>query len=298
MAPVAQNKVALREGLKIVRKVIARDGKTGLTTAEIFRLAIREPPPPTYGEAIQTVRETYSITDDAAPEATYGRAGRRRIPPPSPPNPRHPVRSISFLKHRILPIILGERYVQRFREKRLIEQSVEEVKPARGTKQPQPQQVQVMKPPIETVVYMWRATRPPARDVEKAVSAPQPAAFKAGDYDCSHMKASKRKARRLRDELAAKRAELDARRKALRTEARRKVEREVLTKKRAEGRALHEEAERAGLEAKERRRKEWEAKNPKLAREAARLREEFLKRLGRDTPPKQPVVASQKKLRA
>ncbi|KAJ7089323.1 hypothetical protein B0H15DRAFT_283013 [Mycena belliarum] len=281
MAPAAQNSVALREGLKIVRKVIARDAKTGLSTAQIFRLAVRESPPPTYGLALESVREKYAdvMPDPAVAVTQYGRAGRRRVPPPGPPNPRHPVRSISFLKHRILPIILGERYVQRTREKRVVDQTpAEEARAVRGKRQEQ-QSTTPAKPPPELTVYLWKATRPPAHEPPVKV---EPVTYKGDDYDFSHMKPAKRKARRARIELSFKRMELDTRRKAKRTEVRRKIEREERERLRAAGRALHEAAERAGLEAKAARRKAWEAANPKLAREAARVRAEEQKRLGLD----------------
>ncbi|KAJ7098354.1 hypothetical protein C8R44DRAFT_888977 [Mycena epipterygia] len=254
-APVAHNGAAVREGLKIVRKVIARDAKTGLTSAEVYRLAIKEPPPPSYAAEIK------SSEDVSPPEIKYGKAGRRRIPGPTPPHPRHPIRSLSFLKHVILPMMKGEMSVQKFREKRLVVQTKAKSQPARGSKQQQQQQQQQVTTdtsavPVETIVYLWRARKPPPR-VEKP-APPRP----PNVYDYSHMKASKRKAHKARIELAAKREMLSTKSKNLRTEAREKRERELRAVRLAKGRALHEVAEREGLARKALRRAEWEKRNP------------------------------------
>ncbi|KAJ7723418.1 hypothetical protein B0H16DRAFT_1895848 [Mycena metata] len=264
LAQASHNKAALSEGLKIVRKVIARDAKKiGLSTTELYKLSIREPPPPTYSRSI-AAREEHD--EDTVPEVKYGKAGRRRAAPPVPPHPRHPVRSISFLKHSILPIIEGEQYVRHIRETRLVTRAADKSRPApRGSKQ-QPASA-ARGSPVETMVWLWRSATPPKR-VEKP-PVPRPPIV----YDCSHMKASKRKAHRTRDELAAKRAELQERRDKLKAEARHKVEVERRTIRRTEGRARHQAEERAALSVKEERRKQWEQKNPLLAKAFAAERE-------------------------
>ncbi|KAJ7033184.1 hypothetical protein C8F04DRAFT_1396219 [Mycena alexandri] len=264
LAQAGHNKAALSEGLKIVRKVIARDAKKiGLSTTELYKLSIREPPPPSYSRSIAS-REEHD--DDTVPESKYGKAGRRRTPPPTPPHPRHPIRSISFLKHSILPIIKGEQCVRHIRETRLVTR-VDKSRPApRGSKQQQPVSA-ARGVPIETMVWLWRSANPPKR-VEKP-PVPRPPIV----YDFSHMKASKRKAHRARDELAAKRAELQERREKLKADARHKVELERRAIRRTEGRARHQEEERAALLVKEERRKRWEQKNPLLAKAFADERE-------------------------
>ncbi|KAJ7731162.1 hypothetical protein DFH07DRAFT_847816 [Mycena maculata] len=263
-ARVAHDKAAVREGLKIVRKVIARDAvKSGLTTTEIYKLALKENAAPTFARTLPTEE------DDSPKETQYGKAGRRRIPPPEPPHPRHPVRSISFLKHKLLPIIEGERHVRHLRETRMVFHSVPSMKPreARGGKQ---QQAAAPKAavPVEATVWLWRAMRPPKQAAKPP--APRPPIV----YDYSHMKASKRKAHRAREELAAKRAVLHERREKLRSEARWKVDSVQRAERRAEARARHEAAEKAGLVEKERRRAAWEARNPQMARALAKNRAE------------------------
>ncbi|KAJ7931187.1 hypothetical protein B0H13DRAFT_1959375 [Mycena leptocephala] len=257
LAQAAHHKAAVSEGLRIVRKVIARDAvKTGLSTTDLYKLALKEPPPPTFALTIPSEEE------DSVPELKYGKTGRSRIAPPSPPHPRHPVRSISFLKHHLLPIIEGERCVRHVREKRLVVQSKKDKpRPARGQTQQGATHTPVT--PVETTVWLWQATRPPLRVVKP--TPPRPPTV----YDCSHMKASKRKAHRERLELAEKRAVLRSRREQLRKDLRRKAERENDASKRVEARLRHEAAEKAGLAEKERRRIRWEEKNAILVKKLA-----------------------------
>ncbi|KAJ7885117.1 hypothetical protein B0H14DRAFT_3432059 [Mycena olivaceomarginata] len=274
LAQTAQNKAAVREGLKIVRKVIARDAaKTPLSTAALYRLAVREAPPPSYALSIPSPED-----EGAQKELGYGRSGRKRVPGPTAPHPRHPVRSISFLKHNILPIIVGERAVQHVRETRLVAAQSKGSRTAtstatqtRGAKGANPAQV-------ETMVWLWQAMTPPSRAAAaaKAKANPAPPPAKADNYDFSHMKQAKRKAHRLRIELAAKYAGLAARRNALKTEARRKVEKEREVVRKAEGRVRHEREEREALARKAERRARWEKANPVAAKalKVARQREE------------------------
>jgi hypothetical protein len=81
----AQNKFALREGLKIVRKVVATNpSPTGFTTAELFKLSIKEPVPLEYQYEKLPLRT-----------ATCGKGGKQRFPEPAPPRPDHPIKSIT-----------------------------------------------------------------------------------------------------------------------------------------------------------------------------------------------------------
>ncbi|KAK7046866.1 hypothetical protein R3P38DRAFT_2607960 [Favolaschia claudopus] len=268
LAQAAHNKAAVREGLKIVRKVIARDAvKTPLSTATIYKLAVREPPPPTFALTIPESDETTQVE--------YLKSGRRRTPAPNPPHPRHPVRSLSFLKHSLLPIIAGERRVQHVRETRLVvHQSKAEQKAAaaRGNKQPTPSTKKSAEP-VQTMVWLWQATKPPSRVVKPTESV------RTNVYDYSHMKASKRKAHKARLELAEKRAELEARRKLRKLQTRREADRKVNAEKREEAKLRHQEEERAGLLRKAERRKRWETSNPILAKALAKKKAEDAQRL-------------------
>lgn len=49
LARHAHHQTALREGLKIVRKIVAENSPSpGFTTAELFKLAVKEHPPPDF----------------------------------------------------------------------------------------------------------------------------------------------------------------------------------------------------------------------------------------------------------
>ncbi|KAJ7253664.1 hypothetical protein B0H12DRAFT_1233547 [Mycena haematopus] len=281
LAQAAHNKVAIGEGLKIVRKVIARDAvKTPLSTADLYKRVLREAPPPTFSSTIT------SEDDESVPATKYGKSGRRRIPAPAPPHPRHPVRSMSFLKRTLLPIIAGERCVKHVRETRLVTQSKVDSK-ARSARGGAKQQAaaNTSAETVETLIWLWQASKPPPRVEKPAPPAPPYV------YDFSHMKASKRKARRQRLELAEKRAELQARRDSLKVEAQRKAKREIQVVKRAEGRLRHQAEEEAALARKAERRKRWEASNPTLAKALAKQQVEAAQRLA-------PIMPPSKKLRA
>ncbi|KAJ7255239.1 hypothetical protein C8J57DRAFT_1345834 [Mycena rebaudengoi] len=251
LARVAHEKAALREGLRIVRTVIARDAKgsgPGLTTSELYKRALKEPPLPTFSETLPAEDE------DASSEATkYGRTGRKRIPPPVPPHPRHPISSLSFLKHRILPHIEGEHSAARVRETRVTFHAVAPQANQRPGKRPsKAKEPEVRMVPIEKKVMLWRAQRavPP-----RAKPPPPPL---PNVYDCSHMKASKRKAHKARDELVVKRALLVAKREKLQAASQIEVQRERQKVLRAAARARHEAEVAAALVERERKRKVWE----------------------------------------
>ena len=81
----AHNQTALREGLNIVRKVVASNPyPNGFTTAELFKLLAKEPPPPDF-KALKLPSRMVS----------HARNGSKRIPAPAPPRPNHPIKSMT-----------------------------------------------------------------------------------------------------------------------------------------------------------------------------------------------------------
>lgn len=84
----AQNKSALREGLKIVRKVVATNPyPAGFTTAELYKLAVKEPVPSDFHyEKLPLQRPS------------LGKGGKQRIPEPAPPRPDHPIKSMTCVE--------------------------------------------------------------------------------------------------------------------------------------------------------------------------------------------------------
>ncbi|KAJ7138438.1 hypothetical protein C8R43DRAFT_1019081 [Mycena crocata] len=285
VAQAARNKAAVSEGLRIVRKVIARDavGK-GLSTAELYKRSIREPPPPSYA---RTLEENPLHIPNELVLGKYLKSGRRRLPPSLPPHPRHPIRSVSFLKHRLLPMIAGERLVQHVSEKRIMHQPTLDAKSrSRASKQEATSSTSAA--PVETTVWLWQAARPPVPAVNPAVKSrpPRPPIV----YDFSHMKPSKRKAHRARQELAEKYALLRSRREAIKAEARKKEEIELRAARKAQNKIIHDAAEKIGLAEKERRRKVYEEKMAKAAR---KLQKKLEKEQSKKpiSPPKQAQAA-------
>ncbi|RDB27620.1 hypothetical protein Hypma_003803 [Hypsizygus marmoreus] len=103
-----QNQIALREGLKIIRNVMdANPSETGWTTAELFKLAIKQPPPPDYKPEIRTRKPIYD------------KKGNQIKIEVDPPHPEHPVKSVKFLKRSILPVLEGCKEIKMMRAQRI-----------------------------------------------------------------------------------------------------------------------------------------------------------------------------------
>ncbi|KAJ3820318.1 hypothetical protein F5880DRAFT_977795 [Lentinula raphanica] len=92
--------LVISQSLSIIRKLLATEQfkQAGLTTAEMYRLALKEAPPPNFEKYVHEHRDT---------EIRYTKSGQRKTPPPSPPHMDHPIRSMRFLKSQILPILEG-----------------------------------------------------------------------------------------------------------------------------------------------------------------------------------------------
>jgi hypothetical protein len=89
----AHNLTALREGLKIVRKVVASNPyPAGFTTAELFKLVSKESPPADF-KALKLPHRPVSAKNAI-----------KRVPVPSPPRPNHPIKSMTCV--RIVAIFL------------------------------------------------------------------------------------------------------------------------------------------------------------------------------------------------
>lgn len=152
-----------RHGLEIVRKLVSTNPE-GLTTKEIFALALKEKPP-------------VSFKYEALPLAPvkYGASGHLRQPAPLPPHPEHPIRSVrcvlypnnrassmfmksnSYLKQAILPVLEGKNEVKLFRilrEHVINQPHSKDTNTGKGKKKSQ-----AAPPPPETRVkhaYVWK----------------------------------------------------------------------------------------------------------------------------------------------
>jgi hypothetical protein len=123
-----QNTSAIREGLRMARKVFANEqiSASGLTTSELYRLMLKEKP--AEGFVVYDVKKNVLGFDRDA-----GQPGGKKLPP-VPAHPEHPIRSMryeyfavlymsytntsyssnlsSFLKHQVLPIMKGNKEIR------------------------------------------------------------------------------------------------------------------------------------------------------------------------------------------
>lgn len=85
---LAQNRTALREGLKIVRRIVATNpSPAGLTTAELYKLALKEDVPTDFK----------ALPLPHAPSIPLNSRGKNlRKPFPVAPHPEHPIKSMSY----------------------------------------------------------------------------------------------------------------------------------------------------------------------------------------------------------
>ncbi|KAF8881780.1 hypothetical protein BD779DRAFT_1545266 [Infundibulicybe gibba] len=103
------NRSAVQEGLKIVRRVVsANQNPNGLTTAEIFKFAIKEEIPVGFKHELSSIRSTIP---------SNGKGQKSALP--MPPHPEHPIKSMSFLKKSILPILEGHKELEIVRTARI-----------------------------------------------------------------------------------------------------------------------------------------------------------------------------------
>ncbi|GLB39197.1 hypothetical protein LshimejAT787_0603590 [Lyophyllum shimeji] len=111
-----QKQLAINEGVKIIRNIVkTTPAPTGFTTQELYKLALKQPPPPDY-------RPLTPRPSPTTPAKLVNRGGQNniKVEAPQPPHPEHPIRSISLLKRRILPILEGEQLLQKARAQRVL----------------------------------------------------------------------------------------------------------------------------------------------------------------------------------
>ncbi|THV07064.1 hypothetical protein K435DRAFT_960037 [Dendrothele bispora CBS 962.96] len=95
-----QQTSAIREGLRMARKIFANEeASSGLTTSELYKLMLKEKPVAGF--------EKYDMKRFMS-EKTSGKS----VAPPLPPNLEHPIRSMSFLKQQVLPILEGNKEIR------------------------------------------------------------------------------------------------------------------------------------------------------------------------------------------
>ncbi|KAF8651618.1 hypothetical protein AX16_004659 [Volvariella volvacea WC 439] len=130
--PSPQATTPIRESLKIVRGIIASHptiATNGLTTHELYKLALKEQPSKDFVPDEELVSASKKAAAAAAAAASALARGGIRPPKkkgaqqqevlpgfgPLPPHPEHPIRSMKFLKHSILPVLEGNKEIKTVR---------------------------------------------------------------------------------------------------------------------------------------------------------------------------------------
>ncbi|TRM60368.1 hypothetical protein BD626DRAFT_632508 [Schizophyllum amplum] len=165
-----------REGVRVMRTVVDRHrlemARNGLTTQQLFELA-------------QTVRPSSAFKPN--PVAGEG---------PHPPNPAHPIRSMSQAK-RILDILSGQRMIAVSKFKREVE-ATEAPAPPKGQQTPAPSTLSSEPAaPEMTTIYAWRWLRHQPHDAPpEPVPQTKPYGWQLGvGDDRSHLNRRRQRAR-------------------------------------------------------------------------------------------------------
>ncbi|KAF7291872.1 hypothetical protein MIND_01212500 [Mycena indigotica] len=267
-AQAAHHKASITEGLRIVRKIVSQDAtKAALTTKDIFKLATKEKP-----------SEEFVLSVGSGKNAPWLAGNLPRPPgrslPPGPPRPQHPIRSLSFLKHHILPIIQSDKAIRHVRETRGSYLTQGRTTSALTEKKSQ-------SAAERKLIWLWRASRPPKVVYPRRERS-------AYVYDYSHMKPAKQRAHRGYHAFIAKRNALRERTAAREKAEKWEKEAPMRAEMKKESRARHLAEVAAGKVKRAERKRRWEAQNPVLAQAVARktMLEERAKAKGRSTPEK------------
>ncbi|KAL0567747.1 hypothetical protein V5O48_014247 [Marasmius crinis-equi] len=155
---------AIREGLRMVRNVIASDAsKDGLTTSELYNLALKERPRKDFIEVLKQAKEGETTK-------VVQVAGREEVP--APPNPKHPLKSLTFLKRAVLPLLQNTQEIRIVKSTRIPVAPAEETLPnanaknlgKKGKKAQKEAEPAATPAPVHPVtVYLWKQFPPSQR---------------------------------------------------------------------------------------------------------------------------------------
>ncbi|KAG6849902.1 hypothetical protein H0H93_003916 [Arthromyces matolae] len=174
------NNLALKSGVSIIRDIIAKNHSLkseGLTTDELYKLALQQPPPADfYNPFIED-----GITHPRSPPPT--KKGKPTIAPPGFTNPEHPVRSKAFLKNSVLSFLTGTQEIFKTRALREVKKNTLYRKTNSGKKvmlhpndeELQKEEIWVWKPVNEENVLPEKKLskiKPPNRDTLAFVNSP------------------------------------------------------------------------------------------------------------------------------
>ncbi|XP_006463738.1 hypothetical protein AGABI2DRAFT_179993 [Agaricus bisporus var. bisporus H97] len=176
---------AIRHGVSIVRKILTEtDCSNGLSTSEIYQLALQHPIP-----------EGYRGDDRFDPDKPH-------LGPTRPPHNEHPVRSKAFLKAHVMPVLLEQQEVHKVVVDRQITEPIfAKGKKGKISKTPtKPTAGASPANPITIKAWVWmpKLLQPPPKktkeEIQEEADEPFGAAVGVGD-DFSHL-SKRRQARR------------------------------------------------------------------------------------------------------
>ncbi|KAG6853006.1 hypothetical protein C0991_007489 [Blastosporella zonata] len=182
--------LALRGGVSILRGILAKNkNHPGLTTEELYKLALEEPPPAGYYNP--------HLTDGVPfpPMPAPSKKGKPKQQSPPPPNMDHPVRSKAFLKNEILSFLQGSNELQKTRSERIVDKA-ELFKIKKGKKVPL---YADQEGTAVEQIWVWKPIEQAILKETPPIPEPVPVPDVGADEDLSHL--SKRRATERRAQI-------------------------------------------------------------------------------------------------
>ncbi|KAI3608717.1 hypothetical protein WG66_003872 [Moniliophthora roreri] len=147
-----QKAAAVREGLRMVRGIMASDtSKDGLTTSQIYQIAVKKRPSPQFKSLLKQSK------DSVVGVNVYGKSGNLKMSPPPPLNPLHPLKSMTFLKREVLPVLEGNKEITLKRVMRV--PSIEQETKTQGNTKSKKGKTNEAPSPVQ--VYLWKTVSKP-----------------------------------------------------------------------------------------------------------------------------------------
>ncbi|KAK7451053.1 hypothetical protein VKT23_012728 [Stygiomarasmius scandens] len=189
-----QQTSAIREGLRMARKIFANEqSSSGLTTSELYKLMLKEKPEAEFEKC-------------DVKEFMFAKAGGKTAAPPLPPHPEHPIRSMSFLKHQVLPILEGNKEIRLATTTRIPTISQTESKEqaqnrSKGKKRASETASATTAAPSPITVRLWKSVTHPVQKTQEVNWGPYAKSFKPDGHevgvgeDWGHLNRRRRRAR-------------------------------------------------------------------------------------------------------
>ncbi|KAK7021059.1 hypothetical protein VNI00_017548 [Paramarasmius palmivorus] len=195
-----QKTAAVREGLRMVRSIMASDtSKDGLTTSQIYQITVKKRANVEFKSFLKEVGLSAAKVEQQ--QATNGQSGSLKAPPPAPPRPLLPLKSMT----EVLPILEGNKEITLKRVMRVptvTEQAPETTKASKKIKGKGRNESNANAAPSPVQVYLWKNVPKPKKPVQGEVNwGPYAKSFKPQWWevgtgeDLGHLSRRRRRAR-------------------------------------------------------------------------------------------------------